>query len=159
MREVELEAKVDGISAEDLYEVVRDFGRYPELTEGVHSVEVEGIDGTRSRSRWEVAFRDGVLKWVEEDEFFDRERRIEFEQTEGDMVSFGGTWRILDDADGGSTVNMKASFDLGMASLDSLVEPIAERVLRENFATMLDGLTGGRSRVSEPPAAPAEEGS
>jgi ribosome-associated toxin RatA of RatAB toxin-antitoxin module len=146
MREVRIEAHVGGTGPDELYRLIKDFARYPELTEGVHRVDVEELADGRARSSWEVAFREGVLRWTEEDRFFDSERRIEFREVEGDMQSFDGVWEITD-APEGSVVTFSASFDLGMASLGDLVEPIAERILRENFDSMLDGLTGGRSET------------
>jgi ribosome-associated toxin RatA of RatAB toxin-antitoxin module len=146
VRQVQLRARVPDRDADELYALVKRFERYPELTEHVLVVEVTPSGDGRIRSRWEVQVGDGLLRWVEEDVFDDEQRRIRFEQVEGDLQSFTGDWAVLQEGPD-AVVELDAEFDLGMASLSSLVEPIAERILRESFALMLSGLTDGTSRL------------
>jgi ribosome-associated toxin RatA of RatAB toxin-antitoxin module len=146
LRQVHLRAKVEDRDADELYALVKEFDRYPDLTEHVKVVDMTHLGDGRARSRWEVQVGDGLLRWVEEDRFDDASRTIRFDQVEGDMQSFTGDWAILQEGDD-AVVALDAEFDLGMASLGALVEPIAERILRESFALMLKGLTEGKAEM------------
>ncbi len=139
MRTVEIVAQVDGASPPEVFDVLRDFERYPELTDAVHAVSIEGGDGPRLLSTWEVGFRNGVLRWTEEDEFDGERRTIAFNQLDGDFDHFAGVWRV-EDAPDGCVVRLRAEFDLGMPTLASILDPIAERALRENTTKIVEGL-------------------
>ncbi len=54
-----------------------------------------------------------------------------------------------------AAVECEADVDLGVPSLGNLLEPIAERSLRENVAAVLRSLLGERVRVESEPAADA----
>jgi ribosome-associated toxin RatA of RatAB toxin-antitoxin module len=147
MGQVEIEARVPRRSAAEMYPVLCDFERYREHTDAVKDVTVTGSQNGASHSDWEVVFRGGILKWSETDRFDEEARTIHFEQTGGDdLERFVGDWSV-DDAEGGCVVHFRAEFDMGLDTLDSLVEPIAERTLRENIAAILDGLTNGEVEV------------
>jgi|1186.fasta_scaffold238264_2 ribosome-associated toxin RatA of RatAB toxin-antitoxin module len=147
MGQVEIEARVPSRSATEMYPVLCDFERYREHTDAVKEVTVTGSENGSSQSDWEVVFRGGILKWSETDRFDEEARTIHFEQTGGDdLERFVGDWKV-DDAEGGCVVHFSAEFDMGLDSLDSLVEPIAERTLRENVASILEGLTDGDAEV------------
>lgn len=139
MRTVEIVARVDGGDPSEVFEVLTDFERYPEATEIVRAVSTAGGDGPRLVSTWEVGFRNGVLRWTEEDEFDERRRTITFNQLEGDFDHFAGVWRV-EDAEDGCVVRLRAEFDLGMPTLAAMLDPIAERALRENITKIIEGL-------------------
>lgn len=139
MRTVEIVARVKGRSPSEVFEVLSDFERYPELTEAVHAVSIEGGNGPRLVSTWEVGFRNGVLRWTEEDEFDGERRTIAFNQLDGDFEHFAGVWRV-EDAEDGCVVRLRAEFDLGMPTLADMLDPIAESALRENMTQIVEGL-------------------
>ena len=141
MRSVHLAVEVPGRSPDDVFPLLCDFGRYAELTEDVRSVEVEQTGELTARSTWEVDFRDGVLEWTEDDTIDPEHHRLSFTQVEGDFESFEGTWAV-EATDRGSVVRFDAEVDVGIASLGALIEPIAERSLRENLTAILRGLFG-----------------
>lgn len=151
MRTVTVVASAPGIDADTAYRRVADFSRYPEVCETVLDVRMERLDGDRARSTWEVEFRDGVMEWTEEDRFDAVARTIDFEQTDGDFEHFTGRWAVRPDG-GGATVDFTAEVDLGIASLGNLLEPIAERSLRENVSVILRSLLGETVTVREEPA-------
>lgn len=150
---VVLDADVPGWQADDVFARVADFRRYPELTAAVRKVTVEdeGADGLVST--WEVNFRKGILVWTERDQIDPDRRLIEFTQTKGDFAMFTGTWTV--DETGDSTrVGFASRFDLGIASLASLVDPIACRALRDSVHDILEGLFGEEITIHDIEAAP-----
>lgn len=153
MGRVEIETRVPTRSAAEMYAVLCDFERYREHTDAVRNVIITGSENGASSSEWEVAFRGGILKWSEQDRFDEEARAIEFEQIGGDdLERFVGVWRVEEDGEG-CVVRFSAEFDMGLDTLDSLIDPIAERTLRENVQAIIAGLTG-----AEPTTAPGGDG-
>jgi ribosome-associated toxin RatA of RatAB toxin-antitoxin module len=148
MRTVSVTARVQDLDPDVVFDRVSDFERYPDVCETVQSVTVEDLGADRWRSTWEVEFRDGVMEWTEEDRFDRRARTIEFTQTMGDFEAFSGRWAVRPEGTG-SVVEFTAAFDLGVPSLGNLLEPIAERSLRENVATVLQALLGEHVLVEQ----------
>lgn len=151
MRHLEVLARLPGRAASNVYPVLCDYRRYPDCTEAVRSVRVtDGEDGNVI-SDWEVVFRRGILRWTEKDRFHKDSHRIEFEQVAGDIDYFAGEWVIQDDRQGCS-VRFTAAFDLGLPSLNELLEPVAEQALRENVSAILLGLLGPPVEILTDPA-------
>ncbi|MET9489815.1 SRPBCC family protein [Nocardia sp. NPDC006630] len=142
MRTVELLVSAPGVEPDRAYALVSDFARYSELVEVVRSVAVRDTDTVDIVvSDWEVYFRNGILRWTEADVFDTAARNIEFEQRSGDFHIFHGHWRV-EAAGAGCTVGFEAEFDFGIPSLAGILDPIAQRVLRETIALVLRGLLG-----------------
>lgn len=139
MRQIEVVVEVGGRSAAEVYAVLRDFGRYPEYSDAVRSVEITDAGGGCIVSRWEVNFHRGILRWAEEDRFDAETRTISFRQIEGDVDHFSGEWVVGDHAEG-SFVRFAAELDLGIPGLSEVLEPIAEQALRDNVRSILSGL-------------------
>lgn len=138
MRSARLTVRTGGVGADEAYRRVRDFARYPELSPVVRSVAVrEGPDG-EEHSDWEVFFRNGILRWTEADRFDEERLSIAFRQLHGDFEEFTGTWRVRVGA--GCLIDFAAEFDFGIPSLAGILDPVAERVLKETIATVLTGL-------------------
>jgi len=142
MRSVRLRLQVPGKSASDAYATLADFERYPELSEAVRKVAVTEVSGNRSVSQWEVSFRAGLLRWTEEDSFDPAALRITFNQLEGDVAVFDGSWQCLD-AVPGCEILFSARLDMGIPSLADALEPIAVRTLIDNIVSIVRGLFGG----------------
>lgn len=138
MRTVQIMARV-AADADRIFDRIRAFERYPELTAAVRDVAVTtGPDGLLL-SDWEVGFRDGILRWSEEDRIDAEQRTITFRQTTGDFETFEGVWSV-EPADDGCVVRMISTFDLGIPTLAEMLEPIAESALRESIGSILTGL-------------------
>jgi ribosome-associated toxin RatA of RatAB toxin-antitoxin module len=145
MREVHISARAsDG--ADEIFARICDFERYPELTDAVRAVTITASVEQSLLSEWEVSFRNGILRWSEEDEI-DRERRtVRFRQLDGDFDQFTGNWSVEQDG-AGCTIRFQAQFDLGMPTLADMLDPIAEGALRENITRILEGLVGPTLRI------------
>jgi ribosome-associated toxin RatA of RatAB toxin-antitoxin module len=150
---VVLDADVPGWQADDVFARVADFARYPQLTAAVRKVTIEDDGAEGLVSTWEVNFRKGILVWTERDQIDRDSRRIEFTQTKGDFAMFTGTWTV-EETGTGTRVRFASRFDLGIASLASLVDPVACRALRDSVHDILKGLFGEEISIHDIEAAP-----
>ncbi|MFF0435539.1 type II toxin-antitoxin system RatA family toxin [Streptomyces sp. NPDC004327] len=143
MRSVHLTHHSAHVTAQDAYARIGDFARYPALVDTVRRVSVrpDTGDGVLT-SDWEVDFRNGVLAWEEVDVFDDTALTISFRQTRGDFDTFDGRWLVAPDASG-CRVEFSAEFDFGLPTLANIVDPVAERVLRQTIGHILHALIGG----------------
>ncbi|MFI1764509.1 type II toxin-antitoxin system RatA family toxin [Streptomyces sp. NPDC020800] len=142
MRSVRLDFQAHGVDAAQAYGRIRDFARYPDLVDTVRKVTVHPLlDDGSLHSDWEVDFRNGVLAWTEEDVFDDSALSITFRQLHGDFETFDGAWSV-DGTDDGARVVFSAGFDFGLPTLANIVDPVAERVLRETIEHILRALLG-----------------
>ncbi|RST06957.1 cyclase [Streptomyces sp. WAC07149] len=140
MRHVELEARVRSERARHVFENVLRWERYPDLAPHVRSATVHAtLPESEGSSSWELHFRSGLLRWTERDRFLPDLLEIHFEQTEGDFDSFAGAWR-LEQRDEDVVVRFTADFDFGIPSLEGILDPIAERVIKETVAWAVTGL-------------------
>ena len=146
MRTVQLELSVPGRTPAEAYATLADFGRYADFAPAVRSVTVTHAGDHTTVSRWEVNFRRGILRWVEEDTFDPVEHRIRFRQLEGDIALFEGSWSCIAD-EGGTRIVFDARLDMGIPSLADALEPIAARTLVENTAAIVSGIFLGASSL------------
>jgi uncharacterized membrane protein len=154
MRIIRLRLQVPGRPASDVYRTLADFERYPELSDAVRSVAVTAVSENRTVSQWEVTFRAGLLRWIEEDTFDPGAQSITFRQLEGDAAVFDGSWRCADAAPG-SEIVFSARLDMGIPSLADALEPIAARTLIDNIVSIVRGLVGSAELVASDVAVPA----
>lgn len=155
MRSVRLEALVPHADAGAVFERITDFPRYADYTDAVREVRIDRAGGDLMTSTWSVNFRNGVLCWSERDRIDAARLHIEFEQIEGDFDRFDGSWQV---AQAGRDVRVvfAAGFDLGMPSLASIIDPIAERALRDHTEEVLRGLLGEQIVFLAPGSQPHE---
>lgn len=159
MRQVKLDAIVRGTTARHVFDQVIKFDRYPTLAPHVRATTVHAtLPEPTGSSSWELHFRSGLLRWTERDEFHPDELRIDFSQTEGDFDEFGGHWQLHQRGDD-VELAFRCDFDFGIPSLEGILDPIAERVIRETVAWAVTGLltdcTVDVDEQSAPSTAPA----
>lgn len=114
------------------------YGRY--LSEG---------RATLGDSDWEVYFRNGILRWSERDSYDRAALSIEFTQTKGDFLEFGGNWKVEPVQDA-SQVSFNARFDFGVPSLAGILDPLAERVIKETIGTVINRLLTNVRLIDDP---------
>lgn len=140
MRHVALDAIIHSVDATGVFDDVTRFERYPGLTPHVRSAVVHaGRSATTGRSSWELHFRSGLLRWTEQERFVRDELFIEFAQEVGDFDSFSGNWRLRQDG-AHCALSFRADFDFGIPSLEGILDPIAERVIKETVAWAVTGM-------------------
>lgn len=148
MRTVKLDAVIPATAPHTVFDQILRFERYPELAPHVQSATVhQTVPERTGRSSWELHFRSGLLRWEEEERFLRDELLIEFAQSDGDFDRFSGSWQFSSHLDG-SELQFRAEFDFGIPSLEGILDPIAERVIRETVAWVVVGLFDG-VRISD----------
>ena len=111
---------------------------YPTFMDDVQSIEIIE-DGPVRTTSWSVLLKGSVLEWTERETLDEAALRIEFTQIDGDLDRFDGHWLIRPRV-GGSSVQLEVDFDIGIPLLADMLNPVAERALRENSERMLRGL-------------------
>ncbi|NEB75751.1 cyclase [Streptomyces sp. SID14478] len=140
MRHVELDALIPAQQAEPVLHAVRRFERYPDLAPHVNATTVHAAHpDPKASSSWELHFRSGLLRWTEDDSVSVENGEIRFEQSDGDFDSFSGTWAFTQSGDD-VALRFDADFDFGIPSLEGILDPIAERVIKETVAWAVTGL-------------------
>lgn len=144
---VRIEAIVPNGDATHVFDRVQDYERYTEYTDTVRSVTVTPDGADTVESAWEVHFRSGLLRWTERDVMDPVARRITFDQLTGDFASFTGQWDVTQvGPDAG--VLFTCEFDLGIPSLEPIINPVAMRALDESMGLILRGLLGEDIRLT-----------
>ena len=141
MRRTELRGRVTGLGPVEVFERLGRFEQYTELGPSIRSIEVEHIDEHTMRSKWDVDFRGGSMRWTEEDRLDAEAGTITFSLVEGNLREFSGQWKVSE-VDGGSEVSFAVQFAIGMPSMASFIDPVAEQAIRENLGAVLQGLFG-----------------
>lgn len=131
--------------AERVWQIARRLTDYPKFMDQVISVDHAEGNGSDLVTAWVVLFNGNELRWTERDHFDDDRRRATFDQIEGDLGSWSGSFEARTTADG--TVGVyQMSFDLGIPALADLLHPLAEQAIRANCEQMLDEIAR-RSRM------------
>jgi len=140
VRHVELHALVPSQQAQHVFDEVIRWERYAQLAPHVHATTVHAtLPEPIGSSSWELHFRSGLLRWTEREELSREALTIVFEQTDGDFDSFTGQWTLRQESRD-VAVHFAADFDFGIPSLEGILDPIAERVIKESVAWALAGL-------------------
>lgn len=140
MRTLVLDAVVRATAAEIVFDTILRFDRYPQLAPHVRSTTVhQSVPGASGRSSWELHFRSGLLQWTEREGFLRDELTLTFEQTSGDFDVFSGHWKLRQSGPD-TEVHFHADFDFGIPSIEGILDPIAERVIKETVAWVLVGM-------------------
>lgn len=141
MRSSEVKGRVSGVGAAEVFERLCKFESYAELGPSIRSIEVEHVDDKTMRSKWDVDFRGGSMRWTETDHLDADAGTITFELVEGNLRAFSGMWKVQE-VDGGSDVSFAVDFAIGMPSMASFIDPLAEAAINENISSVLQGLFG-----------------
>jgi ribosome-associated toxin RatA of RatAB toxin-antitoxin module len=139
MRQLLLDAVIRSTPAETVFDNILQFDRYPDLAPHVQSTVVHESEPGTGRSSWELHFRSGLLRWTERERFLRSELRLEFEQCDGDFDEFAGFWSLTQ-VGTDTAVHFSAGFDFGIPSMEGILDPIAERVIKETVAWVLVGM-------------------
>lgn len=135
-------AIVPSVRADDAIGRVSRFAEYPGHSDAVLSVDVIEESGEQTISDWEVQFRRGILRWREQADHHLERGRIDFSEVHGDIDRFTGAWTVTEGPAGGAEVEFSVDFDIGIPTLDHILDPIAEDALLENLRSILLGLFG-----------------
>jgi ribosome-associated toxin RatA of RatAB toxin-antitoxin module len=142
MGQVTIRGHVRGLPATEVFRRIAAFPDYPRLCEAVREVEVLEADDKHMITDWEVFFHRGILRWKEHAQFYPEEGMIPFTEVDGDVDEFTGYWKVEEASGGIVTVTFFVKFDIGIPTLEDILDPIAEEALYDNVASILNGLMG-----------------
>jgi ribosome-associated toxin RatA of RatAB toxin-antitoxin module len=123
-----------------VWNLIKDKESYSSYMDPVRSVEIIESNDEFMIAEWDVLLKGSVLKWREKDIHIEDKYRIEFEQIEGDLESFEGYWQLAQISENEVLATLIIDFEIGIPMLRDMLDPVAERALRENAMTMLRSL-------------------
>lgn len=124
-------------AAAEVWSVLLDCERFPEYMDEVREVEIIKNDGDARVSRWAVLLKGSELEWEESETIDNAGRRIEFDQTDGDLAYFTGYWQVTEAGDH-TKVELHVEFDIGIPLMAEMLNPVAARALEDNSKAILD---------------------
>ncbi len=148
MPRVVIERRMSGVDPTAVWEIARNLTMYPSFMDQVLRVEPSDIAPGRSATAWVVLFNGNELRWIEEDNYFENERRMTFSQIEGDLAEWRGSFAVV--CENGATIGRyEIEFDLGIPALADVLHLLGERAIRANCEQMLQEMEA-RSKVAAP---------
>ena len=140
MPDVDLELEIRA-PVERVWEVLVDIERYPASMGNVRWVKLVSVDSpTLRHSAWSVTLKGAILEWEEREELDPVARTMEFHQISGDLEVFDGVWKLVSTGDESTSVSLTVTFEIGIPLLADMLNPIAQKSLRENCTEMLFGI-------------------
>lgn len=136
MPRVVIERLMKEVDPNAVWDIARNLLAYPSFMDQVLSVEPYAVGPERNGTSWVVLFNGNELRWIEEDHYFESERRMTFHQIEGDLAEWRGSFSVI--CENGTTVGRyEVEFDLGIPALADVLHPLGERAIRANCEQML----------------------
>src|SRR4051795_10246112 len=140
MPNVELDIEIRAPIAR-VWEAVVDVERYPDTMANVRWVEIREVESREGRrTAWSVTLKGSILEWEEREPLRHERHTIEFHQLKGDMEVFTGSWVLDERAADLTHVRLETEFEIGIPLLADMLNPVAQRALRDNSAEMLRGV-------------------
>lgn len=125
---------------EKVWELVRDVEGYPQRMETVRDIEVLESGENWKLVAWEAELKGSILKWVEREEQDPEAYRLSYRQVDGDLERFDGYWQLTSQGSEVTEAVLVVHFDIGIPMLKDMLEPVAERAIRDNSSRMLTSL-------------------
>ncbi|MGH8972970.1 MAG: type II toxin-antitoxin system RatA family toxin [Acidimicrobiia bacterium] len=122
---------------EDVWRLVCAVEDYPRFMEPVRSVRVLSHGPNWSVHAWEVVLKGSVLTWVERQERDDGAHHVAYHQLDGDLEVFDGFWRLRALSPTATEAILVVRFEIGIPMLRTMLDPVAERAIRQNARAML----------------------
>ena len=120
-----------------VWEVVNDVEAYPRLMEHVHELRIVERGDNYRLLEWVVELKGCVMRWIEREDLQPDRYRIEYRQIEGELAEFDGFWQLEPRGDSMTNVILTVHFEIGIPMLAEMLNPVAERAIRDNSRNML----------------------
>jgi ribosome-associated toxin RatA of RatAB toxin-antitoxin module len=120
-----------------VWEVVNDVESYPRLMEHVRSMTVVERGENYRLTEWHVELKGCLMRWLEREELQPDRYRIEYRQIEGELAEFEGYWQLEPLTESSTRVVLTVRFEIGIPMLSEMLNPVAERAIRDNSRNML----------------------
>jgi len=109
----------------------------------VESVEVvkESEDKTRTVTRWvgRIPQFNMKVRWTQEDFWDEKEKRIEFRQTEGDYDSMYGFWEFRQ-VGAETELHSHLEYEYNVPLLGNLLQKVIKHLVTTNLDSMLEAI-------------------
>jgi ribosome-associated toxin RatA of RatAB toxin-antitoxin module len=126
---------------ERVWDTVVDIEGYQDSMDTVRSVRIiEQDNECRRRAAWSVLLKGAILEWEEEEHLDHETHRVVFKQIRGDLEHFDGHWALHTLGPEQTRVVFEVVFEIGIPMLADMLNPAAQRSLRENCTEMLQGV-------------------
>jgi hypothetical protein len=136
MPQVFVEHRMLGVRLEQVWSIASQLVDYPTFMDQVVKVEACEVVGVEHATSWSVLLNGSDLCWIEVDRYYEADGRIEFEQIEGDLAEWRGSFQAR--AEGSDVIaRYEVSFDLGVPSLAELLHPLGAQAIKDNCGQML----------------------
>jgi coenzyme Q-binding protein COQ10 len=123
-----------------VWDVINDLESYPRLMDHVKSLKIKEQTPTHRLAEWQIDLKGCVMKWNEREDI-DRDRyRIDYRALDGDLAEFDGYWQLEALSAETTRVTHSVSFEIGIPMLSQILNPVAERAIRDNTHKMLASL-------------------
>lgn len=146
MRTVDVSEEIHA-SVDDVWALVTDIGRYPDLMDPVLAIRVldsgDPVGAGWTLAEWEVELKGSVLKWTEREDKDPTRFRVDYAQVDGDLDRFEGYWQLHEVAPLVTRAVLVVQFEVGIPMLRDMLEPVAARAVEENSRRMLRSLDRG----------------
>jgi ribosome-associated toxin RatA of RatAB toxin-antitoxin module len=140
MPDVELDMEIRA-PIQRVWDAVVDIERYPESMDSVRWARVLEVESPElRRTAWSVTLKGAVLEWEEDERHDHEEHVVVFHQVRGDMEIFEGSWVLSECGPDRTHVRLTVTFEIGIPLLADMLNPVAQRSLRDNCADMLVGV-------------------
>jgi coenzyme Q-binding protein COQ10 len=120
-----------------VWDVLNDVEAYQHLMDHVRSIQVLEHGSNYRHTSWEVDLKGCIMRWVEREDVDAARYRIDYKQIEGDLAQFEGYWQLEPLAGQTCRAMLTVQFDIGIPMLSEMIDPVAERVIRDNSRAML----------------------
>lgn len=137
----ELDAPID-----EVWDLICGVEAYRRM-EPVRSLEVLSEGHNWVITRWEVELKGNILIWTQRETRDQQNHRIEYQQLDGDLETFDGYWQLTSTAGGSTEAVLNVHFGIGIPMLSEMLDPVAERALRDNSRKMLLSLSAEKDRA------------
>ncbi|WP_421934766.1 SRPBCC family protein [Phenylobacterium sp.] len=139
MPQVVVERSMRNVAVDRVWSIARRLTDYPMFMDQVVSVEPCAMPHVINATSWIVLLNGNELRWIEQDEYDDANRRMTFQQIEGDLAEWAGSFETAV-VDGQVLARYDVTFDLGVPALADVLHPLGEIAIRSNCRQMLEEL-------------------
>ncbi|MEU6721107.1 aromatase/cyclase [Nonomuraea sp. NPDC046802] len=123
---------------QEVWRTLNDVASYPQFMDNVRVVEVQpGSTAVERVSSWSVILKGSILEWTEREKVDSERHVITFEQIDGDLDYFAGSWSLEQRGDKIVASRLVVDFDIGIPLLAEMLNPVASRALADNSEQML----------------------
>lgn len=138
--------QIPDVAIEHVWAVVCDFERHPEYMRDVLEVRYLERGQDTALSAWRIMLNGSELSWQERD-VFTAPHRIDFDQIDGDLEVFRGSW-VLTQVGSAVEVRLEIEFDIGIPSLTEVLDPLGIQAIQANSRSMLTAIAARRAEVT-----------